>query len=67
MISRSVKDLSLLAVVTAMVWDGVIVVGDLIVVSMQQGTASILLFCFGEIEFGCAVAIKLDDGVKKKI
>ena len=34
-----VKYLSLLAVVTAMVWDGVIVVGVLIVVIVQRGFA----------------------------
>ena len=48
-----VQDLSLLAVVTAMVQDGVIIVGDLIVVIVQRG---LILF------LGWAGWVGLDSG-----
>ena len=48
-----VKDLSLLAVVTAMVRDRVIVVGVLIVVVIvQRGFDFVVSFCFGSVQFG---------------
>ena len=64
-----VNDLSLfLAVVTAMVRDGVIIVGGLIVVVVQRGFDFVVSFCLGSVQFGARACARsnLDDGVKKK-
>ena len=51
-----VNDLSLfLAVVTAMVRDGVIIVGVLIVVVVQRGFDFVVSFCLGSVQFCCAI------------